>query len=55
MKEEDNYKKFIDIINRFKSHPLLIGWYVNDEFKICLTNYTRNRTIKLHELVQIQH
>ena len=38
-KEEKNYNNFINTMNNLKDHPLLIGWYINDECPPCRNNY----------------
>ena len=48
--EEENYRNFLKTLNNFKEHPLLIGWYINDEFPPCRNNYTRNKTLTFHQL-----
>ena len=47
---EEDYKKFVQTINQFKDHPLMIGWYINDETPECFNEHLRNRTLTIHEL-----
>ena len=48
--DEENYKQFIDIVNEFKDHPNLLGWYINDEMPYCYNKFLRNRTLSIHQL-----
>ena len=50
--EEDNFKKFVEYVNKFKNHPALFAWFINDEEEECLNKYLRNRTLTIHELDQ---
>ena len=50
LNEEKSYKKYVKTINEFKNHPLLIGWYINDEMPECFIEHIRNRTLIIHEL-----
>ena len=50
LKEEENYKKFVDKINELKEHPALFSWYINDEKPPCFNRNLRNRTLAIHEL-----
>lgn len=50
LNEEEDYKAFVKMINEYKSHPLLIGWYINDEMPKCFVEHIRNRTLTIHEL-----
>ena len=47
---EEDYKKFVKKINNFKDHPLIMGWYINDEIPECFNEHIRNRTLTIHEL-----
>ena len=47
---EEDYKIFVQKINQFKDHPLMIGWYINDETPECFNENLRNRTLTIHEL-----
>ena len=48
--EEENYNQFIYIVNIVKKHPILMGWYINDEIHSCFHEVLRNRTLTIHEL-----
>ena len=48
--EEGDYKEYVKKINSIKNHPLLIGWYINDEIRYCFNKNLRNRTLTIHEL-----
>ena len=50
LNEEEDYKTFVKTINEFKDHPLVIGWYINDEMPKCFNEHIRNRTLTIHEL-----
>ena len=50
MNKEEDYKKFVKTINQYKDHPLIIGWYINDEMPECFNENLRNRTLTIHEL-----
>ena len=48
--EEGDYKEYVKKINYIKNHPILIGWYINDEIRYCFNKNLRNRTQTIHEL-----
>jgi len=50
LNEENDYKDYIKTINKLKEHPLLIGWYINDEISSCFNKNLRNRTLTIHEI-----
>jgi len=50
LNEENDYKDYVYTINKFKNHPLLIGWYINDEISSCFNKNLRNRTLTIHEI-----
>ena len=50
MNEEEDYKKYVKMINEHKNNSLLIGWYINDEMPECFIGHLRNRTLTIHEL-----
>ena len=47
---EEGYKEITDTINRFKNHPSIMAWFVNDELPECFNEYIRNKTLMIHEL-----
>ena len=50
LNEEEDYKEYINKINILKDHPLLIGWYINDEIPDCFNKNLRNRTLTIHDI-----
>ena len=49
--EQDKYyKKLISQINKFKDHPSLFSWYINDEIPACFNTDLRNHTLTIREL-----
>ena len=50
LNEEEDYKEYIKKVNTFKDHPLLIGWYINDEIPYYFNKNLRNRTLTIHEI-----
>ena len=50
LNEEEDYKKYVKMINEHKNNSLLIGWYINDEMPECFIEHLRNRTLTIHEL-----
>ena len=50
-KDQDScYTRALNTIKKYKDHPSLFAWYINDESEACFNKDLRNRTLTIHEL-----